>query len=247
MLYNTRGIIFHRFKYSESNIIARVYTERFGLRSFIVRNQRKSSFKSINCLYSLALADMVIYHKERSSLHSIKEIKVDSNPVIYNQDIAKQTQSLFLAEVLYKCIKEENANMELFSFLWNSIYQNHFLSESNSSFHLYFLAELTKYLGFYPSGKFSENFPVFDLKEGMFIADTPEHKHYISGNEANLFSTLFETSAQQQIKLLKQAKNLMLDKLLLYYKHHIEDMNTIKSTAVLQEVFSEPVYSVSAR
>ena len=65
MDHKTRGIILHTIKYSESSVIAKIYTEKFGLLSFLVKGVRASKSKNkASMMQPLTLLDMVISYRE---------------------------------------------------------------------------------------------------------------------------------------------------------------------------------------
>ena len=179
MLSKTRGIVLTNFKYSENSIIVKIYTEDFGLQSYLIRSVRnkKSKIKA-GIFQPLTLLEFVAGHSKRSRLHSIKEITDCSQLNGISLDIKKSSVAIFIAELLNKAIREEECNKELFEFLFNTI---HFLDKKEgrvSEFHLYFLLDLTKFLGFYPQNNFGENCAVFDLYNGKFQMQIPEHSYY---------------------------------------------------------------------
>ena len=61
MLNKTRGIVLHHIKYSETSIIATIYTEVFGRQSYIIKGIRnkKSKIKA-NILQPLFLLNMEV-------------------------------------------------------------------------------------------------------------------------------------------------------------------------------------------
>jgi len=61
----TRGIVLQQIKYSDSQVIAQVYTEHFGRQSFIFRKPKtKKSAISLNILQPLFLLDINARFKE---------------------------------------------------------------------------------------------------------------------------------------------------------------------------------------
>src|SRR5436190_3456251 len=122
MLHKTRGIVFHVTHYSESSVVAKIYTELFGLQSYLVNSVRKKNSKiKTAALQPLALIDLVVYHKERSGLQRLADAK--NNPALKSIpfDVRKSSIVLFMNEVLFKSVKEEEANQPLFDFIFNSV------------------------------------------------------------------------------------------------------------------------------
>ncbi len=242
MLQSTRGIVFHQIKYSETSIIVKIYTEKFGLKSFLVRDARKKNAKiKASQLQHLALIELETYQRGSKDLQFIRELKVlfpfQSIPV----DIRKSAIVVFLNEVLYKVIREEEPNPELFEYIFNAIQILDLKNSHFSTIHLLFLVQLSRFLGFFPKNNYSATNPNFDLQEGVFssavgldsmIALEPYSK-YIS----SLCFTSFENLDDFQIHSLH--KNQLLEIILNFYRLHLPGITEFKSFAVLKSVFSE--------
>ncbi len=242
MLHNTPGIVLHQVKYSESSVIAKIYTELFGLQSYIIRGIRskKSKIKSA-LLQHLTLVDLVVYHKAKSNIHNIKEIKIayPFHSIPYN--IHKSSITIFLNEILYHVIKEEEANADLFKFLFNAI-QILDLKESHyAAFHYLFLVQLSKYLGFYPKTNFSATNCNFNLEEGKFTNQKGIENIYISPPFSTYISNLTNCSFKdlESLNISSIHKNQLLEILLNYYRLHLPVPLNIKSHHVLQTVLND--------
>ena len=69
MLYKTRGIVIHTIKYSDTSVIAKIYTEKFGLRSYLIRGVRSKKAKIRAAqLQHLNLLNLVVYEKGNDHL-----------------------------------------------------------------------------------------------------------------------------------------------------------------------------------
>jgi len=242
MLYNTPGIVLHQVKYSESSVIAKIYTKLFGLQSYIIHGIRnkKSKIKPA-LLQHLTLVDMVVYHKAKSNIQNIKEIKIayPFQSIPYN--IHKSSIAVFINEILYNVIKEEEANADLFRFLFSSI-QILDLKESHyATFHYLFLMQLTKHLGFYPETNFSVVNCNFNLEEGKFTSQKgiagiyvkPPYSSYISDLTTRSFDDM------ESLNINSIHKNKLLEVLLNYYRMHLPVTLKIKSHLVLQTVLND--------
>lgn len=242
MLHNTPGIVFHQVKYSESSIIAKIYTELFGLQSYMIRGMRskKSAVKSA-LLQHLTLVDLVVYHKPNSNIHNIKEIKLayPFQSIPYN--IHKSSITVFLNEILYHVIKEEESNEDLFKFLFNAI-QVLDLKESNySSFHYFFLIQLSKHLGFYPNSNYSDINNNFNMEAGIFTNQDGPQNLFIPPPFSKYISELISLSfdSLELFKIQSIHKNQLLEIILNYYRLHLPIALNIKSHLVLQTVLND--------
>jgi DNA repair protein RecO (recombination protein O) len=180
MLQKTRAIVLDITPYAEASIIVKAYTETMGLQSFLVNGVRKPKARFANNLFQpLTIIEIVAYFKKQGGLHRVSDVSASPPLVHIPYDTIKTTVALFLAEILYRSIKEEEANPDLFGFIDHSIQILDLHPETTSRFHLIFCLQLTRYLGFYPSGRFSNHTRCFDLKEGVFREGKPMHPYYI--------------------------------------------------------------------
>src|SRR6266576_2549086 len=46
MIYRTHGIVFRTIKFSETSVVSKIYTEKFGMQSYIVNGVRSEKSKT---------------------------------------------------------------------------------------------------------------------------------------------------------------------------------------------------------
>jgi DNA repair protein RecO (recombination protein O) len=193
MLHKTRGIVFKTTDYGESSIIVQVFTEKFGLQSYIVNGARKPKAKiSRNMLQPLHLLDMVVYHKNTGNVQRIKELK--NSPLLQTipYDIIKSSLAIFLNEVLYKAVRQQSPDENLFGFVFSAIEWLDHQAEGLANFHLLVLIQLTRYLGFYPDRYLAADADYFDLKNGVFCRYKPDSILYLSPPHTQNFTALLQ-------------------------------------------------------
>ncbi len=240
MLHKTRGVALHSIKYNDTSIIAHIYTEKFGRQSYMVKGvYRKKNLVNISLFYPLNLLEMEVYHKPGSNLQKINEAQ---NIPLYSQipfNPQKKAIVVFLSEVLYRALREEEANPRLFNFIFNTLQILDLKLKNVSAFHLVFLFQLSKFTGFYPLNNFSSDEPVFDLLNGRFVSEAPLHGHYIHIEESKIFASIINKGFDEldTIILTRTSRQYLLEKLVEYYRLHIEGMGIVKSLQVLKEVF----------
>lgn len=246
MLQKTRGIVLHQFKYSDTSIIVHIYTEQYGRQSYIINGIRgKKSKAKINLLQPLSILNLEIYHKASRSLQRIKEFTPYTLLVSIPYQHAKRCIALFLAEILYKTLREEEANTTVFEFLVSAIslldYDGAEVKPNIGNFHLYFLLHFSRYLGFYPTDNYSSARPYFDLMKGQFVSQTPELGFAMEGEISALFHELFLVSFKEALhspsRLTNTTRSRLLDMLVQYYQLHINEIGELKSYEVLKSVF----------
>jgi DNA repair protein RecO (recombination protein O) len=239
MLHKTRGIVFKTTDYGESSIIVQVFTEKFGLQSYIVSGARKPKAKiPRNMLQPLHLLDMVVYHKNTGNVQRIKELKNSPPLQTIPYDVIKSSLAIFLNEVLYKAVRAQSADENLFGFVFSAIEWLDHQTKGLANFHLLFLLQLTRYLGFYPDRTLAATAGYFDLRNGVFCRDKPDTVLYLSPPHTQNFSKLLQSGFEHiaTVKLTNDDRRFLLQKLLEYYTLHIESFGSIRSHEVLEEV-----------
>jgi len=241
MLLTTKGIVLHSIKYSETSIIARIYTEASGLQSYLIKGIHSPRSKIKAGLFQpLTLLELVAYHKPRTTLHTAKEAQLAYPYLSIPFDIRKSSVALFINELVFKSVREEETNAELFAYLWKTCLLLDSADGAGSCFPLVFTAELTRYLGILPLTDYSEKRPVFNLKESHFQAFVPERAPYVIPEFGKSLYDLIESRIEehQKIHLKPAVRRSLLDSLLLYYSIHLPGFKPMNSHHVLHSVLS---------
>jgi DNA repair protein RecO (recombination protein O) len=239
MLHKTSGIILHTINYSDASLIAKVYTEKFGLQSYMISGVRGKKSKTKASLFQpLALVDLVVSNSDKPGLQRISEMNSLHPYADIPYNIVKSSIVIFLNEILFRALKEEHPDEDLFLFIKNSLLILDLKTESCTNFHLCFLLQLSRFLGFYPQGAFSENTPYFELIEGRFVSHIPSHNNYLKASTVGFFSELLNTNFEEMhnVKIDSTQRKMLLHSFVLFFQLHIHSFGEIKSLAVLEEV-----------
>jgi DNA repair protein RecO (recombination protein O) len=246
-LHSTKGIVFHSLKYSETSVIVKIYTELFGIQSYLIRGIRNRKSKTRPGLFqSLTLLDLVVYHREKQSLQSVKEVRLAFPYKTIPFDIRKSSVALFINELVYKAIREEETNGELFDFLWNACLDLDATEENIATFHLLFMARLMHYLGIFPQNNHSHALQVFNMREGLFQASVPEHPDYLDPllsrkmHELLTACVVSGAGAQNAGAQNAGAQNFvpLLAPILVYYRLHLPGFRDMQSHHILHDVLA---------
>lgn len=240
MLSVTEGIVLHFIKYGETSVIATVYTREFGRQSYIVNASRSRKSKNkAGLLQPLFMLDLEVYQKQNRDVQRIKEMKSLQTYQNIPFEIGKSTQAIFLAEMLYKTIHEQESYPELFDFIKSALLYFDLLEDGWQNFHLYFLYRLTEYFGFMPDTNNLSFENWFDLKRGAVVAFEPPHPLFANKEitEKLIELSLIKFHELHLFKLSRQNRDMLLSVLIDYYQLHFENLGEIKSLKVLQEVF----------
>ena len=242
-LHKTKGIVLRTVKYGETSLVVTIFTELFGVQSYLVNGVRASSKKGsgkANLFQPTAILDLVVYHNELKHLNRIKEFRWHYLYQHIFSDVPKNAVALFMIELLTKCLKQPEANPELFEFCEDAFIH---LDESKGSvmanFPLFFALHLPVFFGFRISDEYSGKNSIVDLQEGMFVEERPNHLHFLEGKQAEITSDLLKMMRPEelgQLKLNHDFRRELLFAYETYYRLHIQDFGTMKTLPVLREV-----------
>ncbi len=235
----TKAIVLSSLKYSDSSLIVKCYTKEEGLKSYLIRGILKAKKGGLKIAYFQPLTQLKIVasHSNKGSLNSIKEVQVLNPYKTVYKDIVKQSVVMFLSEVLTYAIKEEEKNNPLYQYLESGLNWLD-LNDKIANFHLLFLLNLTRYLGFYPDLSEKENLG-FDLIEGNFTNYTSP-KNVISGVNFYQFKKLLGINFDgiEKVSFNKQERQVVLKTIIRYFELHLDGFKKPKSLQVLETVFS---------
>jgi|TARA_B110000438_G_scaffold27292_1_gene26133 DNA repair protein RecO (recombination protein O) len=225
VIYKTKGIVLNYIKFKESSIICKIFTESFGLQSYIINGVRNlKSSKNISLFQPLTLVDLVVYNKSSSDIQRIKEIKVDIIYLTSHTSIKKVSVCLFLSELLTKILSNEPDQNEKFNFLYNSFIVFDQLKKDFNNFHIQFLLRLTKIFG-------------FEISDVNQILNSNSKSKEINAFVLNCISMNFNSKINSNY----YQRNEVLKALILYFSQSLGIPIKVKSLKVLKEVFNPTI------
>jgi DNA repair protein RecO (recombination protein O) len=242
MLYSTKGIVLRAVKYGDTSLIVLMYTELFGIQSYIVngvRTEKKGGTRA-GMFQPAAILDMIVYHQDQKNLQRIKEYKW---AYLYQQiymGIIKTTLVMYMMEMLQKCLKQPESNAELYAFIESSLLlldQADDLTAANYALH--FTLALASYLGFRIGEQYSASTPILDLQEGIYTRDQPVHGYYLEGYLSEVTYQLLEAGTLQElgsIRLNRDLRRSLLQAYQSFYMLHVSEFGQLKSLQVLQDI-----------
>lgn len=241
MLHKTKGIVLKTTDYAENSVIVKIFTQKFGLQSYLINGVKKSKAKiRLNMLQPLHILDMVVYHKPNGGIQRISDAR--SEPILQSipYHIIKSSLVIFMNEMIYKSLKQEDEDEVMFEFIEKSIELLDKSENGISNFHLIFLMKLTRFLGFYPDMSFADSVSFFDLKNGVFVDQQPIHLFFIEEKYIVQWLQILRNSMDNslEIKLDAATRKYFIQKVIDYYSLHIASFGDVKSHIILEEVLS---------
>lgn len=241
MLQKTVGIVLHTLKYNDTSNIVEMYTELSGRASFLVNvpRSRKAAVKPV-LFQPLSLIEFEADFRPNASLYRIKEAKSFYPFSSIPYDPFKSAMALFLAEFLYRAIREEAENRPLFAYLQHSVIWLDTCREGYANFHLVFLMRLSRFLGLYPNLDDYHEGAYFDMLNACFTSLRPQlHSSYIQPEESARLLRLMRMNYETMhlFAMNRAERGRCLNIINEYYRLHLPDFPVLKSLAVLQELF----------
>ena len=245
MTHKTKGIVLRTVKFGETSIIVTMLTELFGLQSYMVNGVRMSSKKGATksvFFQPAAILELEAYHNEFKNLQRIKEYRWGYLYEHLFSDVIKNSVSLFMVELLYKCLKQPESNADLFYFVEDSLEH---LDKANqtvtANFPLFFALHLAVFFGFRISDEYSAVNSYLDLQEGTFVEEQPTHSFYLIEKEAYAVSQILkmlQPEELEQLSLNQETRRRITNALEKYYALHISEFGSLKTLTVLKEVMN---------
>lgn len=238
MLVTTNAIVLSKIKYRDHDLIVKCYTQKDGIVSYLLRGVLKSAKGSKTAYYQLlSQVQLITDHKSSRGLQYIKEVKINYFYSSLHTNILKSAIVMFLAEVLSMSLQEEEQNDTLFNYLQATL-QWLDTHDRYGNFHLLFLLNLSKHLGFYPDAS-QIDAPYFNLEDGAFVYKNSSRYH-VSEENLTLLKQLLGTNfdALETVKINAKQRHSFLIFILLYFELHLGSFKKPKSLQIFNDVFN---------
>lgn len=237
--YKARGIVLGTLKYGEKGVIVHMLTDLYGRQSYMVQGVRPTARGSkmalLQPMFAVEFEGLV---SSKMSMHRIKELSpaltLQSTPF----DVRKSTMALFMAEVLYRLIHDNEPHPDLFELVWGSVAALDAIEEGIANFHLWFLANLSRPLGFSPDNEYSDG-AWLDIRDGHFTHTVIAPSMALAPDNARILHDMLECDVRYlaEIGLNRTERSAFLEAMLKYYAFHLDSINTVESLRIMREVF----------
>lgn len=245
MISKTKGIVLRSVKYGETSLIVTIFTELFGLQSYLINGVRQASKKGgakATFFQPASILEVVAYHNEFNKLQRLREFKWDFLYQHVLSDVRKNAVALFMVELLGKCLKQPESNPDLFYFVEDALRHLDEATDSvTGNFPLFFALHLAVFFGFRISDEYSDEKHYLDLQEGRFTDVQPSHQFYLLDKEAAAVSDILKIMQPQeleQIFLNQEMRRRITHAIEQYYAFHIPEFGTLRTLPVLREIMS---------
>lgn len=236
-----KSLILSSIKYNDSANIVTAYSLVGGRNSYVFY-RGKGNRQAVKHVFvqPFSLVEIVVSQKKTGTLPRIKEILpvLPMDGLLFNP--LKTSIAVFLAEMLSRVLHDTEHDPELFSFLENSVRVLNFIEKGVANFHLAFLIQLTRFLGYYPNMEYAVDVPCyFDVENGLFVSMPPMHPYFLSQEESRFFVQLMRMNYQNMhfFTFSRHERRTVLQQIIRYYQLHLPDFKEPRSLSVLQDLF----------
>lgn len=238
--YKGRGIVLHTLKYGDSSLVVYLLTDVGGRRSFMVQGvrSRRGRGSKLALFQPMFAVEFEGLEHPRQQMDRFREVRAANVLQSLPFDVRKSTVALFMAEVLYRLVRESEPNQALFEFVWGSVAALDQMQDGVANFHLWFLAHLSRLLGFCPGNEYTED-AWFDIREGCYTKTQPQHAPYMTQQSARTLHQLLACDVRRldAIGLNRTQRVAFLNAMLDYFGYHLDAISAVQSVRILQEVF----------
>lgn len=231
-----KAIVLQSIRHGDNKYILKLYTLHHGLLTVAAAAGRSATAKvrAANIM-PLSQVDVQLVVKQNKEVHQLTEAAAYSIHTGISGSLSKLSIAQFLNEVLIRSLREQMANAHLFAFVESCFQFLNAAEQGYTNLHLYFLAELTRYLGIEPQNNCSPQDLFFDLREGRFSAQCLALPLGLDRDNSQLFSSFLKINALKQ-HISPEQRDALLDIWLAYYRLHVPGFNDLRSLEVLREV-----------
>ena len=233
MKYKSRAITLTYIKQGESSIISKIFTEKHGLQSFIVKGVRsKKAKKKLGLFQPLQLVDINATLIPKKGLQYLAEITIIETISTDKINMNKNFLAIFIAEISSKVLQENEQNSGLFKFVWEIKQKLYNANTVDENFALLFMLNLSKYLGFFPS---TENItaPFFNLEAGEFSGKAFNLNIYLTEEKTTILKHLL---LGKKINIPQELKSELLKDIIQYFRLHHYNLSNITSHLIIESL-----------
>jgi DNA repair protein RecO (recombination protein O) len=241
MLHTTRGIVLRVVKYRETSVVAAVFTELFGLQSYLVNGARSSKSNKANLLQPANMLELVVYHNAQKNLQRMAECRLAYIYRAVHFDVVRNMVTLYMVELLLHVLQQPEANAALYLFVESTLKALDTSPDIAANLPLYFTLKIGALSGFRLNGNYSAQTSYLDLQEGIFTSRTPAHPYYLDPALSEYSSRLMQAATPEeasQLPLNRHTRRQLLNAYMDYFALHLPDFKPMKSIAILHELLA---------
>lgn len=239
MQVKTEAIVVNTIRYSEADLIVKMFTKQVGFVSYMLKGVLKSKKGKLRPSFFQigSLLEIDAIHYANRNLYTLKEVKPKFHFKTLHSSVLKSSVLTFLLEIIDGVLIDEESDEDLYEFFYDA-----FLwlddNEELASFHVLFLIKFTAFLGCFPDDT-NKEMPEFNLESGRFVPFSKGNST-ISNELLINFRLLLGMKFDdlKTISIIKEQRKYLLKMMLKYYEFHVTGYQEPKSLLILEQLFN---------
>ena len=233
----TRIIVLHLTKYGDRSQVVQALDAERGRTGFFLRGAGKGrgaqgQYHSLSILNVTATGG-------KGDLEYLKEAERPYPLTAIRTDPYKSAVALFIGELLYRGVQDGAMDPDLFNYLENEIVALNSQEGSVANFHLCFLVDFCRALGFQPKDNYSPDMPLFQPVTAEFAPEETLAEAW-KKEDSRLLHQILTLSREEAmaLPLNRDRRGLFAQKMVEYLSYHLSLNLNIRSLKVLHDLFS---------
>lgn len=233
----SRIIVLHLTKYGDRSLVVQALDAERGRTGFFLRGAGKGR-GGLNHFHSLGILD-VVAARGKGDLEYIKEYENPHRLDAIRTNPYKSAVAMFIGELLYRCLLDGAMDPAMFDFLEGQILALNATEGSVANFHICFLVDFCRALGFQPKDNYSPATPLFIPCTAEFTSTDTLAETFTPEASLLLHQILSLPRAEAlQIPLNRDQRGYFAQKMVEYLSYHLSQNLNIRSLKVLHDLFS---------
>lgn len=238
MLISTRGIVLHRTKYAENSVIVNIFTREAGVQSFIVKGAYSKRSRSVMALLDNLSIVELNFDDNGKNIKYLREVSLHYSYSLVPFDMVRRTLLIFYNELIYKILREFQADTAFYDFVEKSIIDLDLPETVLTDVHLKFMVQLTHVMGIFPQANYTDYYKIFSIEESCFVHEYFDYPNFLSIDASAYLWQLMSGQPPKEFPP-KIVRNELLFGLIQYFEQHNEQIRSIESVEILSQLLAQ--------
>ena len=233
----SRIIVLHLTKYGDRSLVVQALDSEKGRTGFFLRGAGKGRAPQ-GQFHSLSILDITAA-RGKGDLEYLRESEHPYPLTAIRTDPYKGAVALFMGELLYRGVQDGAMDPEMFCFLEREITALDGTQGSVANFHICFLVDFCRALGFLPKDNYAAETPLFQPVTAEFTAEDTLADTWTKEDSRLLHEILSKPREEAMaLPLNRDRRGAFAQKMVEYLSYHLSLNLNIRSLKVLHDLFS---------
>lgn len=241
MIVKSDAIVMKTVDYSESSIIATLFTKEKGKIAVIAKGARKPKNKFAAFLVVGQLLEVVVYNKESRSVQTLSDVSYSRKLNSFRIDIEKMALMMMTLELSNQVLHDNEVNIPLFNFLMKTLVWVDKQTDVPVQLFPYLQLRIAEYIGIGVQYMNSEdsNGGYLNISSGLLSPQKEDdHAERLSSLQFAFIKKSLHSANASVLRIVMSPSELkkliqILDK---YFIYHVEGMKPRRSDKIFDQL-----------